>query len=104
MGGSSATLPRNRQALRVRERALEARRSEEDVERSFARIAQAMQPDEPTPAARTAIFVALGSIFGFAAAWLAMRSLDGWYVMAALGMAAGGFVGAVAARLSEEPR
>ena len=62
-------IDRNREAMRIRARA----RQESQVDPAIARIAQAFQPEEPVGAARTALFAALGAVFGFAAAWLLGR-------------------------------
>lgn len=97
MVGSSATLPRNREAMRVRDRAQE----QQEVDPSFARIARAFQPEQPAGAARAAVFTALGAVFGFAAAWLVFRPMEMWYVLAALGMTAGALAGTVIARLGQ---
>ena len=99
MVGSSATLPRNREAMRIRVR---ARQQQSGVDPAFVRIAQALQPDEPAGASRAAVLTALGAVFGFAFSWLLLPWFDGWYALAALGMSAGALVGAVIGRLNQK--
>jgi hypothetical protein len=100
MGGSSATLPRNREAMRLRAQA-RARAGKPEVDPAIARIAEALKPEE-SEGSRAAVLTALGAVFGFAAAWMPLHSMEGWYVYAGLSMAAGALVGALIARLGRE--
>ena len=96
---SSATLPRDRQAMRKRKKARQVIQQPQ-IDPTFAHIAEALQPEESATGSRVAVFTALGAIFGFAAAWLTMKYLGSWYVVAPLGTCVGAFLGMLTARLT----